>query len=127
LSIVLDASAVIALMKNEPGADRVEAVLHESIISVVNVAEVASVLSRGNSPETVRAAVAAIGAVVVPADEEIAVAAGLLAPVTAQAGLSLGDRFCLALARRAGAPVLTADRAWASIAADAQVAVELIR
>jgi PIN domain nuclease of toxin-antitoxin system len=115
------------MMRGEPGSERVEAVLHEAIISVVNFAEVAAVLSRGSSPETVRAAVAAIGAVVVPADEEAAVAAGLLAPITASAGLSLGDRFCLVLAQRVGAPVLTGDRAWTRIAANVDVAVELIR
>jgi PIN domain nuclease of toxin-antitoxin system len=127
LSVVLDSSAVIALMKGEPGSDRVEAVLPEAIISVVNLAEVAAVLSRGSSPQRVRAAVAGIGVVVVPADEETAIAAGLLAPTTAAAGLSLGDRFCLALAQRVGAPVLTGDRVWMRVAADVNVDVQLIR
>ncbi|HZF93709.1 MAG TPA: type II toxin-antitoxin system VapC family toxin [Allosphingosinicella sp.] len=127
MSVVLDSSAVIALMKGEPGSDRVEAVLPEAIISVVNLAEVAAVLSRGSSPQRVRAAVAGIGVVVVPADEETAIAAGLLAPTTAAAGLSLGDRFCLALAQRVGAPVLTGDRVWMRVAADVNVDVQLIR
>jgi PIN domain nuclease of toxin-antitoxin system len=127
LSVVLDSSAVIALMKGEPGSDRVQAVLPEAIISVVNLAEVAAVLSRGSSPQRVRAAVAGIGVVAVPADEETAIAAGLLAPTTAAAGLSLGDRFCLALAQRVGATVLTGDRAWTRVATDVNVTVELIR
>lgn len=64
---------------------------------------------------------------VIPAGEEMAVEVGLMRPLTDRAGLSLGDRFCLALGRRLRAPVLTADRQWALIADDVGVKVELIR
>lgn len=57
----------------------------------------------------------------------MAVEVGLMRPLTDRAGLSLGDRFCLALGRRLRAPVLTADRQWALIADDVGVKVELIR
>jgi ribonuclease VapC len=127
LSVVLDASAVIALMKAEPGSERVQACLPEAVISVVNLAEVVAVLARGNSPDQVRAAIREIGATPIAADEEMAVDAGLLRAVTDRVGLSLADRFCIVLGRRLSAPILTADRAWARIAAEADVEIELIR
>jgi ribonuclease VapC len=126
LSVVLDSSAVIALMKAEPGADHVEQSLPEAVILIVNLAEVAAALS-ANSPEEVRDVIAHIGAAPVMPDEEMAIDAGLLRRMTDRAGLSLGDRFCLALARRLDARVLTADRAWARIAEETGVDIELIR
>ncbi len=62
----------------------------------------------------------------VPPDEAMAIDARLLADTRA-AGLALGDRFCLALARRLRSPVLTADRVWAAIAEAVDVEVRLIR
>lgn len=64
---------------------------------------------------------------IVAADHELARAAGRLRTVTASAGLSLGDRFCLALAAKEGLPALTADRAWARIADAVGVEVVTIR
>lgn len=52
---------------------------------------------------------------------------GMLVPATRAAGLSLGDRACLALARRLGVPALTAERRWAEVAGVAGVEVRLIR
>lgn len=63
----------------------------------------------------------------VPLDAELAFAVGLLLPVTKSAGLSFGDRACLALARRFGCRAMTADRAWSSIARSAGVEIEFIR
>ena len=63
----------------------------------------------------------------VPADDGLAWEAGGLRSVTASAGLSLGDRFCLALAKRVGAPAYTADKAWRDIAGDAGAKVVVIR
>ena len=48
-----------------------------------------------------------------------------LRSVTRHAGLSLGDRACLALGDRLGCPVVTADRVWASL--DVGVAIVVIR
>ncbi len=62
-----------------------------------------------------REALGAMPLTVVPFDEDLAYRAGLLRRVTRAAGLSLGDRACIALAQRTGAPVLTADRAWAAL------------
>ena len=128
MRLVFDASALLASLKGEPGAERVAAALDSAVISAVNFAEVASGLARsGAGPERVREVLQTLACPVIPADEEMAVEAGLMRPLTDRAGLSLGDRFCLALARRLRAPVLTADRHWALIADDVGVKVELIR
>ena len=74
-----------------------------------------------------RAAAARLPYIVVPADDGLAWEAGGLRSVTASAGLSLGDRFCLALAKRVGAPAYTADKAWRDIAGDAGAKVVVIR
>lgn len=65
--------------------------------------------------------------VCVPADADLALEAGLLQPATQPAGLSLGDRFCLALARQLSVPAITSDRAWMDIAAAAGAEIVLIR
>ena len=128
MRFVLDASALLAALNGEPGADRVAASLDAGVVSAVNFAEVAGAIARGgNSADEVRTILAALACSVIPADEDMAVEAGLMRALTARAGLSLGDRFCLALGRRLRAPVLTADRQWALIADDVGVKVELIR
>jgi PIN domain nuclease of toxin-antitoxin system len=106
----------------------VGAALDGAVIGVVNFAEVAGGLARGgNSPEQVREVLTALACVVIPADEEMAIEAGLMRAQSDRAGLSLGDRFCLALGRRLRAPVLTADRQWARIADLVGVNLDLIR
>jgi ribonuclease VapC len=65
--------------------------------------------------------------VFVPVDEDLALQAAMMAAITGPLGLSLGDRICLALARRSGLPALTADRSWLDIAAALGVTVEAIR
>jgi ribonuclease VapC len=128
MRVVLDASALLAGLNGEPGADRVAAVLDAAVASAVNFAEVAGGVTRGgNSPERVRAVLAALACAVIPADEQMAIDVGLMRAKTDRAGLSLGDRFCLALGRRLRAPVLTADRQWALIADEVGVKVEMIR
>lgn len=128
MRVVLDASALLAGLNGEPGAARVAAVLDSGVVSAVNFAEVAAGVARGgNNPERVRALLTALACTVMPADEEMAIDVGLMRAVTDRVGLSLADRFCLALGRRLRAPVLTADRQWALIADEAGVNVEVIR
>src|SRR5271165_5623489 len=128
MRVVLDASAILAGLNGEPGADRVATALDAAVVSAVNLAEVAGGVARGgNSPEQVRAVLAALACAVIPADEEMAIDVGLMRAQTDRAGLSLGDRFCLALGRRLRAPVLTADRQWALVADEVGVKVEMIR
>jgi ribonuclease VapC len=125
---VLDASALLALLLRERGAEIIEAVLRDSAISAVNLAEVVGFLARNGAAEPdIRQMIDAVELEVVPFDAELAYAAGLLLPATRSAGLSLGDRTCLALANRLGVRALTTDRAWSRIAIAVQVEIELIR
>jgi len=110
---VLDSSAVLALLLAEPGADRVKGMLPGALLSTVNLTEVISKLcERGMPVAEARRAVDAIGVELIDFSAEQACVAGDLRQVTRQAGLSLGDRACLALARLRGLPALTADGAW---------------
>ncbi len=64
---------------------------------------------------------------VMPADTALSYEARMLRPITLKDGLSLGDRYCLALAKSEGVPALTTERCWPDVAAAAGVTVELIR
>lgn len=122
---VLDESAVLALLRGESGAQRVtDAIDDGACISAVNLTEVVTrQLDRGMSESDARESVVWLAMTVVPFDEELAYRAGLLRTMTKSAGLSLGDRACLALAERLGVPALTADRAWGGLQFAIQVDV----
>jgi ribonuclease VapC len=123
---VLDASALLALMKAERGAERVAAVIDRAVIGAVNLAEVVSKFLREEiAIGVVREWLAGLELEVRPFDRELAYAAGVLVPTTRGRGLSLGDRACLALARELGRTALTTDRAWRDL--DVGVEIEVIR
>jgi ribonuclease VapC len=123
---VLDASAVLADLFDEPGADQVRATLHGAFVSSVNYAEVISkLIDKGFDPAEARQHVDDLPCVVVPVDAACAAEAGMLRQATRSAGLSLGDRICLALASQMGLPALTAERAWKRL--DLGMEVTLIR
>jgi len=123
--IALDASALLALIQSEPGAERLADVLDRAVISAINLAEVVGRLAeRGLPGAAIRQRIEQLDVRVVAVDEDLAYAAGLLRPATRWLGLSLGDRVCVALARRLGVTALTADRAWARLAVG--VSVELL-
>jgi ribonuclease VapC len=123
---VLDTSAFLAVFKNEPGADKVAAVLHDCVMCSVNAAEVFSKLSEWGMPaEALDQAFALVPARIVDFDAGLARLSGDLRRLTRTRGLSLGDRACLALARRERLPALTADRAWGEV--DTGVSISLIR
>lgn len=127
-SIVLDASALLALLLGEPGADQVQPVLAEAAMSVVNLAEVVGHYARhGAERSQILEVLTPLPIEPVAMDAALAYDAGLLLPATRAAGLSLGDRTCLALARRLGVPALTAERRWVDVADAAKVEVRLIR
>ena len=124
--MVLDASALLAVLQGEPGAERVIEMLPDAIISAVNLAEVASKLQeRGMPDDRVKANIEALELTVAPFDGRLAIEAGLLRASTRSAGLSLGDRACLALARSLGATAVTTDRAWEAL--DIGVRIEFVR
>lgn len=123
---VLDASAIIALIAQEGGADQVEAVLSDACASVINLGEVAQWLLReGGTPEQARAVIDALEIEAVQADWPQTLAAATLREQARAKGLSQADCLCLALAAERGATVLTADRAWAAL--DIQTEIKLIR
>ena len=125
---VLDASALLAMLLNEPGGEIVSAVLAESAVSAVNLAEVVGYYARnGASEQSIQLALGALPVDRIPFDNNLAVKTGLLLPLTKLAGLSLGDRACLALAAQLGVRVITADRAWQPLGAQLGIDVELIR
>jgi PIN domain nuclease of toxin-antitoxin system len=111
--IVLDASALLANVLREPGADRVAPELSTALIGAANVTEVLTrVLREGGDSDAVVADMDALGLSIVPVSREHAIIAAELYPLTMSAGLSLGDRLCLALAIERNVPVMTAERAW---------------
>jgi ribonuclease VapC len=110
---VIDASALLALLHAESGADIVAKALPGAVISALNLSEVIAKLDESGMPQKeIRSALSMLGLVVVPFDEELAYRAGVLRTPTKSAGLSLGDRGCLSLAQKLGFPALTADRSW---------------
>jgi ribonuclease VapC len=124
--IVADASAILAALKNEPFADFDPRRLVGATVSAVNVCEVLSKLHDDGLNDTqARAAVSTMDLSVVAFDASQAHSAARLRSITRHAGLSLGDRACLALSQSLGCPVITGDRAWASL--DVGVEVVLIR
>ncbi len=114
---VLDASALLALLNREPGYEQVvRAIADGAAVSTVNLAEVVTKLSdRGATEGEIRAAFDSFRFRVLDFDGELAYQTGLLRPLTRQAGLSLGDRACLALGRALGLTVITAERGWTGL------------
>ena len=126
MTIVLDSSALLAYLQGEPGEEIVDRVLLESVISSVNWAEVVQKLLPSEvEVERILNDLLALGLRIEPFTSEDGVMAGRLWLETRQAGLSLGDRACLSLGLRLGCPVLTADRAWASL--NLSLDIQLIR
>ena len=123
---VLDASAVIAYLHREPGHEILAPFMGSALVSSVNVSEVLTVLLRHGLPVDVGSALFHdLGVGVVPFTLDHATLAAAIGADFPRAGLSLGDRGCLALALQVDAPVVTSDRAWADL--DVGIDVVLIR
>ena len=116
--MVLDASAILAYLLDEAGAELVTAVLEtgDGIISSVNYAEVVSKLTDYQMPLTaIQLALDSLDLAIIDFDLKQAFVAGELRKTSKPFGLSLGDRACLALGQLLQLPVLTADRNWALV------------
>lgn len=124
--VVLDASALLALLNREPGHEDIARAISHAAISAVNLSEVTAKLAEGGMPgEEIRAALEGLALETHDFGRELAFQTGLLRPLTRFRGLSLGDRACLALGLQLNLPVLTTDRAWEGL--DLGVEVRLIR
>lgn len=120
MTAVFDASAILALVNREAGAARVAELLasdEHPVISAVNALEVMSrLIDGGLTAGEAQVAIDGLALDVVPLAYADAVGAARLRPATRHLGLSIGDRACLALAERRGAPAVTADRSWEGLA-----------
>jgi len=130
--MMLDTSAVLAFLFDEPGGERVKRELSGAFISVVNLAEVFGVVRRNRfgEPDEVESHLTTAGvSSLAPTLATARLAAEFAATPTSprRAGISLADGFCLAHAAEKGVPVLTADRIWADTSFSRPVDIQLVR
>ena len=124
---VLDASALLALLNQEHGSEQVaEAITNGAAISAVNFSEVVSKFSQAGMTEAaIHETLDSLNLEIVEFDISFAYQAGFLRQLTKRAGLSLGDRACLALAHYLNLPALTTDRIWERLSLG--IAIQVIR
>lgn len=126
MTAVLDASALLALLFDEPGAEAVADIVADgAAMSAVNLAEVATVLVRNDRDPAIILKPVCEQVSVQPFTDSDALAVGVLYPQVSSRGLSLGDRACLALAQHLDAPAVTAESLWRNLPVD--VSIQLIR
>ena len=127
MKVVFDTSVVLAILNEEKGADIGENHMGQALLSVVNLAEVITVLARRSSEPSIRTQIRPFEKKVTPYDQSLALQTGLLIPYTKDYGLSLGDRACLATAMAHKLPVLTADLIWQKLGDTLGVEIQMIR
>ncbi len=130
IGTLLDASAVLAFLQGEPGAEMVRLALEaeQCWVGAANQAEIiAKSIDRGVDGPSLKAVLSDLAYSVVAITPEDGAQAGWLRQQTRAIGLSLGDRLCLAQAQRLKARVLTADRPWLNVAADLGLTIQCIR
>jgi PIN domain nuclease of toxin-antitoxin system len=111
--VVVDSSAVLAVLQDEPGAEAARLALPQSVVSAINYAEViAKLVERGDSVDVAEFLMAQLECEVIDVTADRALGAGRIHERTRGRGISMGDRFCLALAEELGLPVVTGDRRW---------------
>lgn len=127
-SAIIDASALIAFLEGEVGADVVDAEIEAAMIAAVNFGEVAQYqYRRGKSRSQLEQLADALGLTIVPVDFPLAMDAADIREAGRAIGLSQADCICLALAKRERSVAFTADRNWIKIGDQIGVEVELIR
>lgn len=126
---VLDSSSLLAFFLKEPGQELVaDCISAGAAVCTANIAEVVTVLVRGGMPdEEAREVAFGLPVTSFDVDLDLAVRAGAMISRTRPFGLSLGDRFCLALAARENLPATTADSIWLKAGPLVGVSVKLIR
>jgi len=116
MTVVLDASAIMAVIRREQGRERVIQALESAIVSAVSFAEVVGKLvMRGMPAALAKTEFETLGVPTVPFGDDQAFEAGKLRRLSHHLQLSLADRACLALAHLRKLPVLTADRKWSEL------------
>jgi PIN domain nuclease of toxin-antitoxin system len=119
---VLDASALVAFLRDEPGADKVAAVLTRSCISTINLAEtISKMIERGKPLQQVSYQIERLRIEIIPFDAAQARIVASLWKSTRTAGVSLGDRACLSLALQTSLPALTTERDWGKCGLDVEI------
>jgi PIN domain nuclease of toxin-antitoxin system len=125
--VVLDASALLALIQNEVGADVIRPLLKSAVMSAINVSEVLTALQRVEiQPKDAIVSLCDVIPEIIPFDVEQAQCAAELQPYVRHKGLSLGDRACIALGQKLQAPVYTADKIWSELQLD-NITIHMIR
>jgi PIN domain nuclease of toxin-antitoxin system len=115
-SVVLDASAILAFLLQEPGGDAVVPMLADGVMSAVCYSEViVKLMDRGASLEEAMNCILPFQLGIAAFDDELAAVAASLRPISRSIGLSFADRACLALGLSLGCPVMTADRNWSKL------------
>lgn len=125
---VIDASALIAFLEGEVGADVIDAEIDGAMISAVNFGEVAQHQFRsGKSRSEMERLADELGLIIIPVDYSLALDAADIREIGRSIGLSQADCICLVLAKQERSIVFTSDRSWLKIADELGVEVELIR
>ena len=127
---ILDASAVLAFLQGEPGDDIVRLALQSDscVVTAANQAEIiAKIVDRGVDAVVLKTVIDQMGYPVIDVTAQDGECAGWMRKQTRVIGLSLGDRLCLAVAKRLKAVVLTADRPWLAMAQPLGLDIRCIR
>ncbi len=116
MSQIIDTSVLMAVMRNEPGADAACKLIPGAHVPSVILSETATkLIDYGETTLNAWQSVIRLGLSIHPFDTESARIAASLRPLSRPLGLSFADRACLTLGIKLGLPVYTADRAWAKL------------
>lgn len=127
IKCIFDTSALLAIINNEPGSEMAQAHVLGAGMNTVNIAETVSYLVRNGYTDDTKIERIINFINPIPLDKELSIISGKMIIVTKHFGLSLGDRVCLATAKRLNIPVYTTDRQWLNIAGAIGVKVIQIR